>query len=49
MDAPRTLHVRVAYRRLEKTEAVPDGYAADHAWLEFQKFRQAHPVRGLDT
>ncbi|MSS73974.1 MAG: hypothetical protein EXS64_21185 [Candidatus Latescibacteria bacterium] len=41
MDEPRTLRVRVAYMRPEATEAVPNGYAADHAWIEYQKFREA--------
>jgi hypothetical protein len=39
VDEPRTLRVRVAYMRPEVTEAVPNGYAADHAWIEYQKFR----------
>lgn len=39
MDEPRTLRVRVAYKRPEKTEEVPNGYAADHAWIEYQKFK----------
>ena len=49
VDEAQTLNVRVAYRRLEKTEEAPNGYAADHAWAEFRKFREMHPVRGLDT
>ena len=47
LDEPKTLHVRVAYRRPEKTEQIPNGYAADHAWHEFQEFSAQHPVRGL--
>ncbi len=46
VDEPQVLHVRVAYKRLEKTEEVPNGYAADHAYWEFQKFREIHPIRG---
>ncbi len=48
-DEPETLHVRVVYKRPESTEAIPNGYAADHAWMEFQRFREIYPVRGMDA
>ncbi len=47
-DEPETLHVRVVYKRSTSTEAVPNGYAADHAWMEFWKFGEVYPVRGMD-
>ena len=48
VDEPVSLHVRVVYKRPEKTEAVPNGYAADHAWMEFRRFRETYPVRGME-
>ena len=48
MDEPVSLNVRVVYKRPEKTDAVPNGYAADQAWIEFQKFIEAFPVRGME-
>ena len=48
VDEPVTLHVRIVYRRVEKTREVPNGYAADHAWREFEQFRKAFPVRGME-
>ena len=49
VDEPVSLHVRVVYKRPEKTDAVPNGYAADHAWMEFQRFRETFPVRGMEA
>ena len=48
VDEPRVLHVGVVYKRPEATEDVPNGYAGDHAWMEFQAFRERCPVRGLE-
>jgi hypothetical protein len=48
VDEPRVLHVGVVYKRPTVTEEVPNGYAGDHAWLEFQAFREQYPVRGLE-
>lgn len=47
VNEPQVLNVRVVYKMPEKTEAVKNGYAADHAWWEFGKFQEAYPVRGL--
>ena len=48
VDEPVSLRVRLVYRRPEKSDSVPNGYAADHAWMEFQKFRETFPVRGME-
>jgi hypothetical protein len=42
---PRTLHVRLIYKRPEPTDEIPNGYAADHAWMEYERFKEEHPQR----
>ena len=45
VDEPRTLNVRLVYKRPEPTDEIPNGYAADHAWREYERFREEHQVK----